>query len=92
MQEYQMCLVNSLLCHEYVVLEKTIFPRSMVQHPNIFGILGSVIKESKIAIISNLVKGCNLEQLIFNGSTKVHRFILYIRLSCGWRVPIYISL
>lgn len=53
-----------------------------VQHPNILCILGSVMKENKIAIISNLVRGSNLEELIFKSSTKVAIIIIIVHTTC----------
>lgn len=44
----------------------------MVQHPNILCILGSLLIDQKIAIISNLVRGSNLQHIIFSQSTKVY--------------------
>lgn len=41
-----------------------------IQHPNIVSVLGSVVKDRRIAIISNLVRGCNLHDLLFGSETK----------------------
>ena len=38
----------------------------------IFCVLGSILKKQKIAIISNLVRGNNLNNLLFCNSTKVY--------------------
>ena len=49
----------------------------MVQHPNILCMLGSVVTDTKIAIISTLVRGSNLHKLIFCSSTKVNFWFLH---------------
>ena len=61
-------ICDTVLPHESIVS----FLCRMVQHPNILCMLGSVVKDKKIAIISNLVRGFNLHELIFCSSTKVY--------------------
>ena len=39
-----------------------------VQHPNILSLLGVIIQETRLLIITNLVNGKNLHMLIFDSS------------------------
>ena len=50
----------------------------LIQHPHLSSLLGVVpIHEGKIAIVTPLVKGANLHDLIFgDGRRKVYRFIV----------------
>ena len=48
---------------------KTIFCRS-VQHPHILSLLGAVFEETRLIILTNIVNGKNLQQLIFDPSVE----------------------
>ena len=70
MKEIDMCRYASIF-HSVQSLFYMCCPCRAIQHPNILCVLGSVMMERKIAIITNMVRGSNLHELIFNSSTKV---------------------
>ena len=55
-----------------------------VQHPNILSLLGVIIQETRLLIITNLVNGKNLHMLIFDSSR--------VRVSCYTQYEILLTI
>ena len=41
-------------------------PYRTMQHPNILTVLGAVVSQTSLTVLTNLVRGCNLHTLIFD--------------------------